>query len=118
MANHKIFKEKLEEELKTLEAELSGLGQLDKVHSDWQATSGFSASDEEADENDRADRAVAYEEHSATLGILEGRYHDVQSALKNIENGTYGRCEKCGGPIEEERLKANPAARTCIAHRE
>ena len=32
--------------------------------------------------------------------------------LKKIEAGTFGVCEISGEPIEEDRLDANPAART------
>lgn len=41
---------------------------------------------------------------------------DVKKALSKIEKGEYGLCENCGGKvlIGEERLKAFPAATTCI----
>ena len=35
-------------------------------------------------------------------------------ALKRLETGRYGMCERCGQPIGEERLAAQPAAVTCI----
>ena len=37
-------------------------------------------------------------------------------ALERIEKGTYGICEVGNEEIEEDRLNANPAARTCKAH--
>jgi RNA polymerase-binding transcription factor DksA len=40
----------------------------------------------------------------------------VVHALGKIEAGTYGVCEVSGMDIEEDRLEANPAARTCKAH--
>jgi len=36
--------------------------------------------------------------------------------LKKIEDGTYGICEVGGEEIPEDRLDANPSARTCIEH--
>ena len=38
----------------------------------------------------------------------------IDAALARIENGTYGRCERCGKEIEEERLEAIPWATLCI----
>ena len=35
-------------------------------------------------------------------------------SASRIENGTFGRCERCGKPIEEERLNAIPHATLCI----
>jgi hypothetical protein len=33
-----------------------------------------------------------------------------------FEDGTYGQCEACGGPIDEGRLAALPATRYCVRH--
>jgi RNA polymerase-binding transcription factor DksA len=44
------------------------------------------------------------------------RLTDVKDALAKIDAGTYGICETSGEPIEEARLRANPAARTCMHH--
>ena len=38
---------------------------------------------------------------------------DLKVALKKIEDGKYGICEKCGLTIEHGRLKAFPASRFC-----
>jgi DnaK suppressor protein len=38
----------------------------------------------------------------------------IDSALRRIQDGTYGRCERCGEEIEEERLEALPWATLCI----
>ncbi|HHV18279.1 MAG TPA: conjugal transfer protein TraR [Thermoanaerobacterales bacterium] len=38
----------------------------------------------------------------------------VNHALNRINNGTYGICENCGKPIEEERLKALPYTTFCV----
>ena len=39
---------------------------------------------------------------------------DVERALRKVEHGTYGVCERCGEPIGEDRLEAIPEARLCI----
>jgi len=45
---------------------------------------------------------------------LEDTLEDIEVALQKLDDGTYGRCEGCGGPIAEARLEAMPAARLCI----
>ena len=39
---------------------------------------------------------------------------DVQRALVKIDEGSYGTCDVCGGPIGEERLEALPWATLCV----
>ncbi|WP_457560675.1 RNA polymerase-binding protein DksA [Caminibacter sp.] len=43
---------------------------------------------------------------------------EIEEALKRIEEGTYGICEMCDEPIQEERLKIKPYAKYCIICRE
>ena len=38
----------------------------------------------------------------------------VQHALTRIDDGSYGRCEACGKPIEAERLDALPYTTLCL----
>ena len=38
----------------------------------------------------------------------------IQQSLLDIEEGTYGICQVCGGPIGIKRLEARPVARHCI----
>jgi DnaK suppressor protein len=39
---------------------------------------------------------------------------ETDAALQRIEQGSYGRCERCSGAIGRQRLLALPAARLCI----
>ncbi len=39
---------------------------------------------------------------------------DVTLALRKIEDGSFGDCERCGEPIADKRLDALPFARYCI----
>ncbi len=50
------------------------------------------------------------------LEQVEAELTDVERALRRLDDGTYGTCEACGKPIEDERLKAMPAARYCLEH--
>jgi RNA polymerase-binding transcription factor DksA len=39
---------------------------------------------------------------------------EIDEALRRIDEGTYGVCEQCNGPIERPRLKALPFVRNCV----
>ena len=39
----------------------------------------------------------------------------VRRALAKVDEGSYGRCDSCGGPIAPARLKAAPESALCIA---
>jgi len=38
----------------------------------------------------------------------------MQEAIKRIDDGTFGLCELCGGPISEKRLMVRPVTTLCI----
>ena len=38
----------------------------------------------------------------------------IDAALARMEDGTYGTCQRCGKPINEERLEAFPYVAYCI----
>jgi DnaK suppressor protein len=42
------------------------------------------------------------------------RLKEVDESLDRIENGTYGICEECGGPISLKRLEVRPIAKYCV----
>ena len=110
------FKTRLEEEKKLLEGELATVGRRNPDNpADWEATEGETNVDT-ADRNEVADGIEQYEEHSAILKELETRYNNILLALKKIDESKYGVCEVGGEEIEEDRLAANPAARTCKKH--
>jgi RNA polymerase-binding protein DksA len=39
---------------------------------------------------------------------------EIDAALQRIEDGSFGLCERCGNPIDVERLEALPWATLCI----
>lgn len=57
---------------------------------------------------DRLTSVTVQEKLLATLA-------QVRVALSRVEDGTYGTCEVCGGPIGEERLEVRPWAVRCLA---
>ena len=114
--NTEALKTKLEAEYKEVEVELNELGvQNPATGEDWIPTPA-EASDAEADANDLGDRSEDWAERRGTLDVFETRFNNIKRALGKIEAGTFGTCELCGEAIEEDRLEANPAARTCKTH--
>ncbi len=111
-----FYKNKLEEEKRLLEEELGTLGIQDPKTGDWGAILPRVDNSDLSDPNDMADRDEDFTITANTLGELEIRYNNIIKALGKIETGTFGICEISGTTIEEDRLQANPAARTCKAH--
>ena len=75
-------------------------------------TSTFPDYGEENDEN--AQEVGQYSTNIATENILEKTLRDVKSALKKIDQNTYGICKYCQNPIAPKRLIARPTASSCI----
>lgn len=116
MIDTKIYKEKLEKELTLVESELSEIARKNPSNpKDWEAIETDMGNDG-SDPNDVADEMENFEENQGIVRNLEVQYNDIKSALDKIENGTYGKCEVGGEDIPENRLEANPSARTCIEH--
>jgi RNA polymerase-binding transcription factor DksA len=113
-----IFKSKLEAEQTELEKQLKNLGRVNPSNpADWEPTPDKGDNPMRADKNELADSMEDFEENTAILRELEIRINNVNKALERIASGTYGQCKE-GDEIPLERLEANPAAETCIAHAE
>jgi RNA polymerase-binding transcription factor DksA len=56
------------------------------------------------------------EKDFSILEQVEAELEDVERALRRLDDGTYGRCQACGGEIPDDRLEAMPAARFCVEH--
>lgn len=91
---------------------------------DLERESSVTLSDQSGENNYRDHMA---DQGSATFGkeldmTLEGNARDlykaVMKALDRVDDGTYGTCLRCGGPIAVERLRAMPAAELCIQCKE
>lgn len=91
----------LEDDLDLDEGERSSLGELATV---------------DQHPADVATETFEREKDTALLTTLRARRGEVDAALSRIDEGTYGKCETCGGDIGEERLEAFPMARYCIEH--
>lgn len=106
------FREALLDERKRVEHALASLrdqhpGSLDEEVEEIAATS----------DNHLAETATATlgREIDYTLGEnSEQVLADIDSALRRIDDGTYGTCVNCGREIPLQRLEAYPAASLCI----
>jgi RNA polymerase-binding transcription factor DksA len=110
--NLNYFREKLLKEEERLIVGLKSIGRINPDNpKDWEATPG-EIEETVSDPNDFADEIEQFEQNTAILKELETELVEVKAALKRIEDGTYGICEKTGEQIPLKRLEAYPAART------
>ncbi|MDZ7799025.1 MAG: TraR/DksA C4-type zinc finger protein [Patescibacteria group bacterium] len=65
-------------------------------------------------DEDNATEVAEYMNNLSLEGNLESRIKEIDEALESIEKGTYGYCKNCQKEINPERLKINPAAKTCV----
>ena len=65
-------------------------------------------------EDENAAEVAAFEGNLSMEKNLEVSLFNVNKALKKLDDGTYGVCEKCGKMIEAERLRAFPSATACM----
>jgi RNA polymerase-binding protein DksA len=56
------------------------------------------------------DREMDYTLEENSESVLSA----IDAALRRIEDGTYGTCQRCGKAISPERLEALPYAELCI----
>jgi RNA polymerase-binding protein DksA len=100
------LKTRLEDERASVERQLAEHG----------APTGDNSVEVDLDEG-FADSAQATAERSEQLALvdqLQEHRRDVLLALARIEDGTYGKCERCGQDIPFERLEARPTANHCV----
>lgn len=64
-------------------------------------------------EDENSEEISDKNEDESTLSTLDEELDQIDKAMEKIEDGTYGKCSKCGGIIEEKRLEFNPSATYC-----
>jgi RNA polymerase-binding protein DksA len=70
--------------------------------------------DHPLDEGDHAQESERRDLSFITRERLAERINRLTAALERINEGSYGKCEECGGPIEASRLTALPEVTTCL----
>ena len=80
-----------------------------------------SSMDDNSTSADIVDQASSYTEKNVEMRAINRQIKlisKIDSALKRIQDGTYGFCEDTGEPIGLKRLMARPVATFCIAAQE
>ncbi len=124
--NKKLIEEleqKLKKEKATTEKTLAKFAKKDEnVKGDWDTRfpkfdggeSGSGAMEKAADEVTEYGNLLPIEHN------LEIKLKNINLALEKIQKptvhtqGEYGKCEKCGREIEEEKLKISPETKLCL----
>ncbi len=107
------------EEAKLVELRTALEEQRDNLRKEIADQGGDPDSDDAAIDVERgfADSAHSTAERARLLSVmkaLRANLRWVNRALKKMELGTYGTCERCGNPIPIERLDALPWAILCV----
>ncbi len=109
------MKAALVSEKQKLEAELAGLAHRVPSTTNGAPTLVVDYPNFGESEDENAAEIAQYGDNLSLEQELESALKDVDSALKAVENGTYGICKYCKQPISEDRLRARPTSTSCIA---
>ena len=102
-----LLRSRLEQEKKRLTDELEQL--IAGAQPERREGSPFGKREEEATESFELEKRLALEKQ------LKDKLVDIEHALDKFDKGTYGLCDKCGQPIDPERLEALPQANLCLS---
>ena len=118
MAVAKLTKKELDEFEARLRAERTELSEQLTTNEDQTfATTQSDLSGDVGVDDESADAGTATFEREKELSIeqnVRDLLQKIDRALKRIDAGTYGICERCGKPIEKARIKALPYVDLCI----
>ena len=94
-----------------------GAGTLRHMETGWSTAAADTSHDATAGCATDAPDAAGGDEEAQRLSIdaVDVLLDEVEQALARLEDGTYGRCERCGEPIGDERLAELAIIRTCAA---
>lgn len=76
--------------------------------------SELSAEIEHDDIDDAASDLVERDKIQALIVGLERKLQDIKHAIEQVKSGSYGICERCGKPIDPERLEIFPETTLCV----
>jgi DnaK suppressor protein len=109
-AQQQAIQERLAEE------RLSTTRRLESLTRQYDAIAESSSWTINDDEHDPEGATIAFE-RAQVQGLLSqarSELGELDRAAERLRDGTYGRCERCGGEIATERLAALPTTRICI----
>jgi DnaK suppressor protein len=103
-----LLRSRLESERKRLLDEIEQLKSVIRPADERREGSPFGKREEEATESFELEKRLSMEKR------IKEQLAEVEHALKKFEEGTYGRCDNCGQPIDPARLEALPQANLCL----
>lgn len=89
---------------------------VERLAADLDALTSARRGESDDDEHDPEGVPLSAE-WSRLVGLLESARadaHQVDDALRRLDEGGYGICAGCGEPIPVERLEARPFAERCV----
>ena len=89
---------------------------VDSLRRELDAVQRLRSENSDDDEHD-PEGATTSQLWSQSVGILEAaerELDDLDAAIRRLEAGAYGVCERCGQSIAPARLEARPDATLCI----
>jgi DnaK suppressor protein len=102
------IQKKLKSEQKRLQEELELLHNNASSSDERREGSPFGKREEEATETLELEKRLALENRTRK------EMAEVEHALQKFDQGTYGKCDNCGKPIDPARLEALPQATLCL----
>lgn len=103
------MRRRLEANQMALETELSHLRSLTSTDESFSEHAGLgNHMADDASEVFEQEKNLAIQQHAAQL------LTSVEKALRRIDTGCYGLCERCGTAIDRARLESLPYATLCI----
>jgi len=106
------FRRLLEDERTRVVDEIRGIRDLDSSDSESGETAELADYDQHP--GDAGTETFLRERDQALGDDAHAILRQVEIALKKIDDGTYGVCERCGKPIQAARLEAIPYTPYCI----
>ena len=94
----------------------AALAQIEALTKEFDSVVAASQSSNADDEHDPEGATIALERAQlvAVLRQATADLDELDAAVRRVDEGTYGVCERCGLPIAPARLEARPAARRCV----
>ncbi len=118
MPQAKLTKKEVDDlRARLLEEQTELQAQLTTIEDNSFAQSQSDLSGEVGIDDESADAGTATFEREKDLSIeqnVRDLLNKIERALKRMDEGTYGICERCGKPIEKARVKALPYVDLCI----
>ena len=96
-----------EERQKLLDEQERTVGALDRLREALKEEVDVDAEEGDPD-------LIEREKNVALVSQLEYKMEGIRAALRAIDKGSYGLCERCGKEISEERLEVKPDATLCV----